>query len=124
MKTGNENGFTLIELLIAITLLAIGLLALSALQVSAIRGNGFAMRNTTATALIEQKLDDIRATPFASINDGTVIESNLGQGGVFTRTATVAVHPVFGSQAKDITVTVAWTDFRPHSISVKTVISD
>ena len=54
---GNGEGFTLIEVLIAMLVMSVGLLTLGGMQVVAIKSNSNASNITTATALIEEKLD-------------------------------------------------------------------
>ncbi len=120
-KSG-ESGFTLLEMLIAITILAIGLLGMATLQVTAIKGNAFGMKNTEATALIEDRIEEYKNTPYANISEGAETEPNLGSGGIFTRRSTVQKDtPV--NDAKTIIVQVSWTDYMTHSFSFRTIVS-
>ncbi len=124
MKMSRENGFTLLEVLISITLLAIGMLALGALQAASVRGNGAAMNNSEGTALIEQKIEDYKNTPYASLPPGDIIvtDNNEGQGGKYTRTSVFQDNtPLLNS--KTLTVTVSWRDVSAHSISFTTIIA-
>jgi len=57
--TEYQKGFSLIELLIAITLLSIGLLAAASMQGTALRSNVLANRNTVATAVAQQVMEDL-----------------------------------------------------------------
>ena len=120
----NEDGFSLLEMLVAITILAVGLLGMAALQGTAIRGNALGMRNTEAIALIEDKIEEYKNTPYASIAETTtaVTESNLGSGGQFTRKTTVTINdPV--PDTKTIAVEVSWTDPVAHAFTFQTVVA-
>ncbi|MBW2075599.1 MAG: prepilin-type N-terminal cleavage/methylation domain-containing protein [Deltaproteobacteria bacterium] len=122
-KTG-DGGFTLLEMLIAITILAVGLLGMAGLQATAIKGNGFGIRNTEATALIEDKIEGYKNTPYASISAGETTESNLGSGRIFTRVNTVQDNTP-ATDMKTITVQVSWTDLMgTHTVSFRTVVSE
>lgn len=119
----NECGFSLLELLIAITILAIGLLGMAGLQATAIKGNSFGIRNTEATALIEDKIEAYKNTPYASISAGITTETNLGSGGIFTRKSTVEDNTP-ATDMKTITVQVSWTDvIGTHTFSFRTIVS-
>ena len=118
----NENGFSMIEMLVAVTILAVGLLAVAGLQGTAINRNGTAMNHTEATALIEDKIEEYRDTPYTSISEGTLMESDLGADKKFTRTSTVRKDAAF--ETKTITVQVAWSDSRPHTLSFQTVVAN
>jgi len=123
MKRSGESGFTLLEVIISMTLLAIGMLALGALQAASVRGNGFAMNNTEGTALIEKKIEEYQATPWASLPSGntTVVENNVGQGGRYTRTSVFQDNTPI-TNTKTVTVSVAWKDKASHSFSFQTIL--
>jgi len=121
-KRPNE-GFTLLEMLIAITILAVGLLGVAGLQASSIRRNVFAMKNTEATALIEDKIEEYRNTPYADITEGTVTETGLGSGGTFTRISIIQDSAPI-NDTKEITVQVTWSDPSDHLVSFQTIVSD
>ena len=55
----NKQGFTLIEVLIALTILSIGVLAVAAMQIGAIKGNTSACGLTEASALAQDKLEEL-----------------------------------------------------------------
>ena len=117
-----EGGFGLLEMLVAITILAVGLLGMAALQGSAIRGNARGIRNTEATALIEDGMEAYRNSPYASIASGTTTEPNLGSFGMYTRKSTIQ-QDVPMNNTKTITVEVSWQDPGTHKFSFQTIIS-
>ena len=122
IKRFKDEGFSLVEMLVAISILAVGLLGMAALQGTAIRGNALGMRNTEAIALIEDKIEYYKNTPYTNIAEGTTTETGLGSGSIFTRTTTIQKDvPV--NDTKTISVQVSWSDPVSHSISYQTVIS-
>ena len=122
-KKRDEHGFSLLELLVAITVLSIGLLGIAGLQGSSIKRNVSAIRNTEATALIEDKIEEYRNTPYTSITEGTETDSALGSGGVFNRTSTVQNNTPM-PDTKTITVEVSWSDPGYHQVSFQTIVSN
>ena len=118
----NQKGFTLAELMVAVVILAIGLLGVAGLQGHMIRKNVTAMRNTEATALIEDKIEEIRSTPYDSIAAGVVNEPNLGTAGIFSRTTTVEDDTPIPAQTKTVTVDVSWNDPNPRTFTFTTIV--
>lgn len=76
------GGFTLIEAMITICILSIGLLALASMQTSAIRDNSFSSGLTEASALAQQKMEELMELPYDdpllddTDNDGTNQDQN------------------------------------------------
>lgn len=124
LKIINNEGFSLLELLVSITILAIGLLGIAGLQGTTIKKNVSAMRNTEATALIEDKIEAYRNTPYANISEGTVVETGLGSANVFNRTSIVQDNTPIPGSTKTITVQVSWSDPDSHRLSFQTVVSN
>ena len=122
----NIKGFTIIEVMVAMIVLAIGLLSFFALNVAIIKGNVFAKMMTSATNLAQEKIEELKNTPYASIVEQS--ETNIGLNNAFTRTTTVQPG-VPQTSMKTITVTVYWQEMKPfkaqkqHSISLTTAIA-
>ena len=110
MNVQDQRGFTLVEILVAMTILAVGLLGVAGLQGSMIRKNVSAIRNTEATSLIVDKIEEIRNTPYENISAGVVNESGLGNANIFSRRTTVQNDTPVPGQTKTITVEVSWND--------------
>ena len=60
----NSRGFTLIEVLIVIAIFSIGILAVAAMQMTSTKGNASARRITEATALAENKIENLIQLPY------------------------------------------------------------
>ena len=59
------KGFTLIEIMVAVTLLSVGLLGMAGLTVGIMRGNSLSNQVTTATALAQAKMEDIKRVGYS-----------------------------------------------------------
>ncbi len=111
----------MVEALAATSLVAAALLGFSAYSVSLTQAAKLADSASVATALAQQKLEQLRSLPLGApaldagdYADGTTLAADGSAGGPFTRTWTVSGgdEPRFG--LKTVTVRVAWTDSRPH----------
>lgn len=127
----SQKGFTLLEVLVALVILSVGLLGMASLTASVVRTNSFSDDFTTATALAQDKLEELINFSFAdadlsdtsSTNNSTAgllstsdtdqqdannpIDENSNAGGKYTR-----IWNIWDRTAtrKDIAVTVYWTD--------------
>ena len=95
------EGFSIIECLIALSIFTIGILAVAALILSSIGENASARRITEATALAEDRLEQLMALPYDDIVAG---ESTQG---AYTVNWDVT-EDVIVAQTKSITVAVSW----------------
>ena len=126
-KQKYNKGFTIIEVLVALSIFAIGLLALATMQISAIQTNGFAYRTNIATLLAQDLLEDYKRLGYDGIpSTGNYTDNNpLNEhgvndpAGIYNRTWTVADN----GWRKTITVTVAWTDIVPYSVTLSSQIN-
>ncbi len=103
----NHQGFTILELVLALGILSIGLLFLSALLLTVIRTNQYSYLNTVALQLAQEKIEILKATPYAELE--AQVESDIRIGGlqtVFQRETSVQK----GSAVSlaDILVKVSW----------------
>jgi prepilin-type N-terminal cleavage/methylation domain-containing protein len=80
-ETAYQKGFSLIELLIAITLLSVGLLAAASMQGTALTSNVLANRNTVATAVADQVMEDLLS---ADVRIGTPWWTRYRSANVYT----------------------------------------
>ncbi len=111
-SVSNQKGFTLLELLIALAILSVGLLGLAGLHIAAIKGNVSGFKFSAASAVAQQRLEEIKALDTASSalssgvhNDGNIIL----QGITYNRSYAVSDNsPVKGTST--LTFTVTWVE--------------
>ena len=112
-KSG-EAGFTLIEVLIGISIFAIGLLAVARMQMLSVRNTTVGNLTSQATMLANQKMEEIKMTPFDDLVANEVetdIDGDGNAGGIFTRTTTIAAvagTPAWSTDVREVQVQVQW----------------
>ena len=74
------DGFSIIETLIALSIFTIGILAGATLVLSSIGENGSARRITEATALAEDRLEQLMALPYDDIDYGSDTTGHIFEG--------------------------------------------
>ena len=72
---GPKAGFTLVESMLTLAIMSVGLLALAGLQITALRGNDLSRRMTTAVSIAEQRLEQLKNTPYTNIQAEAASES-------------------------------------------------
>ena len=65
-RGGMREGLTLIEVMIALTILAVGLLTLATMQLEALRGGRSGVADSFATALAQDKMEDLQRMSWAN----------------------------------------------------------
>lgn len=110
-QRSTEAGFTLIEVLIGISIFAIGMLAVGRMQILSVRNTTVGNLTSQATMLAHQKMEEIKATPFAVLVNE--VENNLDEegnaGGIFNRTTTITVPaPPLDAHARQVQVQIQW----------------
>ncbi len=117
---GPNAGFTLVESMLTLAIMAVGLLALAGLQITALRGNALSRSMTTAVSIAEQRLEQLKNTPYSDIQAEAatqVTASNLH----FTRQVTVTNGPL--PNTKSVSVLVIWQDqSKTHTLPIATLI--
>jgi type IV pilus modification protein PilV len=123
LKLTRSKGFSLIEVMIALVILAVALLALAGLMITTTKNTSFGGHMTEAATFAQDKLEQLRASPWAGIIAGA--DTAVGATGIsYARSWTVAANPT-GDQ-RWVTITMNWTDPTKktnHSISLRSVIS-
>ena len=118
-RLGNR-GTMLLESLMALGLLAIGMAGLSALMVQHLRAAGSNNLLTTAIALGEQELEDLRSQDY---NTGLVSRTSTSTLGTTTYTITTTVtanSPALNM--KSIATTVTWSGLSgPQTYALNTI---
>jgi len=107
------------------TIFAVAVLGLAIGAASIMRGNQAALYSTIATNLAQDKLEELKAKTSANINT-TGSPENKSVSGVpvtFTRSWTVASNsPTTG--VKQIDITVSWTDYTNHSVTLSSAVKE
>ncbi len=117
----SEKGFTLIEIMVAITLLSIGLLGMAGLTVGIMRGNSLSSQVTTATALAQAKMEDIKRIGYSGTSASAEGYNAISGYPLYRRDTVVDVDtPNVGM--KTVTITVFW-DSNASSIAVETILT-
>ena len=124
------RGFSLLEAVAATAFLAVALMAFAANTIWLTRDEKSADSTSAAHALAQQKLEQLRSTPLgaAAVAPGIYIDptnplrADGTAGGNFTRKWQVSNNdlPTFG--LRTVTVTVSWTDSRPHKTTLAAYI--
>ena len=117
---GPNAGFTLVESLLTLAIMSMSLLALAGFQITALRGNALSRSMTTAVSIAEQRVEQLKNTPYTNIQAEAatqVTASNLH----FTRQVTVTNGPL--PNTKSVSVLVSWQDQATmHTLPMATVI--
>jgi len=114
------KGFTLIEVMIALIILSFSLLALAGLMVTTTKNNSFGNHMTEAATFAQDKLEELRAVRWDTINEGTNTDLQNGSTGInYTRNWGV----VTNKSLKTVTITINWQDKGNHSIRLTSVLS-
>jgi prepilin-type N-terminal cleavage/methylation domain-containing protein len=125
-----SKGFSMVEVLIALLILAISLLALAGLMMTTTRNSSFGGHMTEASTFAQDKLEQLRVSPWAGIITGTdtittAIPGVPGTGIVYTRNW--AVTPNADGNQRWVSITINWTDPTKnsnHSIRLLSVVSE
>ena len=124
MNSIRSEGFALIEVLVSLVILAICLLGMAGLMASTTRNNSDGGRLTEAVTLVQDKLEELRATSPVIIGNNYLNQvvkdpdlANVVRGVDYKRKWTTVTD---ADSTYLITVTVDWTDKTPHSVSMAT----
>jgi prepilin-type N-terminal cleavage/methylation domain-containing protein len=116
----NKEGFSLIELLVSLVILSVSLLALASLMAMTTQYNSFGGRATEAVTFGQDKLEELRAVPWAIVGSDPVADQVQGATGIaYARNWAVAT----AGSLKTVTITVSWNDRVDHSIRLTSVVA-
>lgn len=117
----HQKGFTLIEIMIAVTLLSIGILGMAGLTVGIMRGNSMSNQVTTATALAQAQMEDVKRLGYNGVSDSAEAYSAITGFPLYRRDTVIDVDtPNVGM--KTVIITVFW-DSDASSIAVETILT-
>lgn len=120
MRDGSDcGGFTIMEILVAIFIIVIALTGVIAVTCTVINGNAFSKELTTATALAQDTIEDLKNQPYAALADGDPETVNTS----YTRSWKVRTD-LPGTGMKTVEVNVAWRRYgQRHDITLSTIIA-
>lgn len=116
----SRAGFSLIEVLVAVSIFAFGMLGLAAGAISITRANKTAQFHTMATSLAQEKLEQLKSTSVSfvmSCTSNCEADPPTYLGVTFKRSWSAALN-VPQPGLKQLTVTVQWTDYTTHTVTV------
>jgi Tfp pilus assembly protein PilV len=120
--TRRRRGSSILEAIGAIALSGIAVFALVTNSVSIARMSTTAKSVNAATALAQEKLEQLRSMPLGaaqlapgSYDEASPIDADGRPGGRYTRSWTVSANDTPRRGLRTVTVRVAWTDSRPHT---------
>jgi Tfp pilus assembly protein PilV len=121
----SREGFTVIEVLVSLSIFTVAVLGLAVGAITIVRANKTSQFHTVATNLAQDKLEQLKAATVANITpcggDGCENPQPQYQNIAFTRTWAVTNNsPVIG--ATQIDVTVQWTDYTAHALTVSSSV--
>ena len=102
-----EGGTTLVEALLAIGLFGVATAAIVTLLVGQIRQQGSNVSRTSAIALAERELEDLRTVDYASISSRAFTKTI---GGMNYTVGTTVVPDMPAASMKTISTLVTWTE--------------
>lgn len=118
-RLASHEGFSLIEVLVAIGIFSVAILGLAVGAITITRANKTSQFHTVGTNLAQDKLEQLKASAFAAVGAGGDVPPSV-QGVAFTRNWTVTNNT---ATFKQINVTVQWTDYTPHSLTISSAIA-
>jgi prepilin-type N-terminal cleavage/methylation domain-containing protein len=109
----NQRGMTLLEILVAVTVLVVGILAVAIMFPTSSSNIDFGGKTSKATALAQEKIEEMRNTTFTSIAAGN--DSPTG----YTRAWTVSDAGSYPFRLRTVTVAVSWSSGlgRPNTVT-------
>ena len=122
-----SKGFSLIEMLIALVILSISLLALAGLMATTTKNNSFGGHMTEAATFAQDKLEELKVTPWGNVVSGTDPLPRPGSTGInYNRTWNVSTlmnpTPPPNDLLKTVTITINWNDGINRSINIFSAI--
>lgn len=112
-KLISTKGISILEVLIAMLILSVALLMLLNMAMVALDGNDWSNKTTLATQLVQQKLEEIRAT--GTLTNGSDVVNNV------TRSWTVSNA---GPHLRNVSIAMSWYDVadKQHFDTMSTII--
>jgi prepilin-type N-terminal cleavage/methylation domain-containing protein len=119
-RLASHDGFSLIEILVAIGIFSIAILGLAVGAITITRANKTSQFHTVATNMAQDALEQLKSQPYAAVATGGDVPPPV-QGVAFARNWIVAEN--LAATFKQVNVTVQWTDYVLHNLTVSAAIS-
>ncbi|MCK4606185.1 MAG: prepilin-type N-terminal cleavage/methylation domain-containing protein [candidate division Zixibacteria bacterium] len=103
IRIAGQEGLTLLEVLVAMIILSMSLLMLLNMVMIALDGNDWSKNTTVATQLIQEKLEQLRAS--SNPGNGSDVVAD------FSRTWSVSSP---GNHLRKVDIVVSWENIRGH----------
>ena len=100
----DERGVTLLEVMVAMLLISFSLLMLLNMGMIALDGNDWSNKTTTATQMLQEKLEELRGGGYSSLVSG----SDTADGGIIRNWTVTSA----GNHLRRIDVDVIWEDIQ------------
>ncbi len=120
----DTSGFTLIEILIATVIITVASLGMANLTVWVINGNLFSKQLTTATTLVQDRLEYVKGTNYTNVGTmaGTENYGSIINYSGYKRVTSVSNNsPMINT--KTINVIVYW-DSDKYSVNLSTILAE
>lgn len=111
------DGFTLIEVLIAIFILTVAFAGIFAVTSMVINGNALGREITTATTITQNRLEELKKTPYANLAGGSQTQ------GIYTTTWTVTPNIPQTNMSRVEVVTTWVRNGKTHTTTLKLIIA-
>ncbi|MGH7406687.1 MAG: prepilin-type N-terminal cleavage/methylation domain-containing protein [Candidatus Methylomirabilales bacterium] len=106
LEHDRSEGFSAVEVLIAAAIIAVALLAIATMFPTGYSNVAQSGKRTAAVNLAQQKLEEVRNTPPATLVNGVTSETNIAGYAGYSRTRTIADFAGPPTGVKQVTVTV------------------
>ena len=108
--------------MVAVFLLVVGILGTIAVTTSVMGGNSFSKRMTTASALAQYKMEELKNTAYASVASSSSPETVET---IYTRSWTVSAAdtPAAGMKTIEVAVSFSWKG-STRIVTLKTIVAD
>lgn len=118
----NESGYYMLEVLVALFLFGLVMMGLAQLGYASMLGNRTSQMMTEATALAQERLEEVKRAGFDGADDLAETEGygEIDGYDLYKRETTVVT--VGGGRMKHVTVTVYWSKDK-HSFDLQTALS-
>ena len=121
-----QSGFTLLEVMVAIVILTIGLLGTAGLTTGVIKGNRYSKNVTSATAVAQTRLEEIKSGGYANATTTNFPGDTVTMGSTpFTRTVAIT-NSSPAANMKTVSVTVSWKEANnsSRSVNLQTILAE